>query len=198
MQAEETRKERVGVFSRQMCMGRVSVCECFNWVFNQGVMLSVPIRCSRQGSPAGCFSTTTLSKRQIMIPRSDSENQHYSSLAFSLPLALSLHQPIFISLLHIFAPSQIDGVWKWKTMRGRWEQVWACLVTRQWEKQENLIWAANQYDSVLCPLALCMSQAIFKDHLTDTHTHTHALYCVSHTAGKAQTIIALFVFECTP
>lgn len=80
------------------------VCECFHWVFNQGVMLSVPIRYSRQGSPAGCLWTTTPSKKQIMIPHSGSETQpfHHHSLA-----------PFFLFLLHICGPNQINDVRKW-------------------------------------------------------------------------------------
>lgn len=153
-------------------------CECFNWVFNQGVMLSVPIRYSRQGSPAGCFWTTTPSKREIMIPHSDSKKINNAT-----PLSLSLS-------LHLYLPpprlcSKSDR-WCEKMKQNYERKVRAgmrvpCHMTEG--KQENLIWAANQYDSVLCPLASHMSQTIFRDHLT----HTLTLQSMLHTAGKAQT-----------
>lgn len=191
MQAEEPGTERVAAFSRQLCTACVSACERFNWVFNQGVMLSVPIRCSRQGSPAGCFRTTTPSKRQIMIPRSDSENQQrHSSLPLSLSFFLSrslsppFHQPVFISLLHIFAPSQIDGVRKWNiTMRGRWGQVRVCLVTRSEKTREsNMSRKPIWFSAVSSGLTHVTSHF---PRLSDTHAYTHVPCCVFCTAGES-------------
>lgn len=117
--SKQTWKERVCVF----------VCaECFHWgFFNQGVTLSVPIRYSRQGSPAGCFWTTP-SKKQIMLPHSDSKKIN-SSPSPSL------------FLLHIMRPDS-DRCRKKRnaTITGRRAQPSGgrkCLVTWRKKKKGN-------------------------------------------------------------
>lgn len=150
-------------------------------------MLSVPIRYSMQGSPAGCFWTTTPSKREIMIPHSDSKKiNNVTPLSLSLSLHLYLPPPRF-------APSQIDDVRKWnKTMRGRWEQVWECVLSHDRGKTRE----SNMSSKPIWFSAVSSGLPHVTNHFQrPSDTHTYAAEHVTHCREGTTTVIVFF-FSC--
>lgn len=150
----------------------VSVCECFNWVFNQGVMLSVPIRYSMQGSPAGCLWTTTPSKREIMIPHSDSKKiNNATPLSLSLSLSLRLYLP---------PPRLCSKSDRWcEKMKQNYERkvragMRVCPVI--WQRENKRIQYEQQTNMIQC-CVLWPSTCHKPFPKTVWHTHLHCRPC---------------------
>lgn len=133
-------------------------------VFNQGVTLSVPNRCSRRSSPAGCFSTTPTKKKQIMIPHFQTQRK-----LPCLPLC-----PLVLPF-HICSQDQLlCEKMKINNERKVREGMRICLLTRQKKKKKtpkesNM--SSLHCHSVLCPPAFHMSQTIFRNHQRRSHIH---------------------------
>ena len=189
--------KRKSGFSKQTWKERVCVCVC--WVlslgfFNQGVTLSVPIRYSRQGSPAGCFWTTP-SKKQIMLPHSDSKKINSS------PSFLSLPPPHHAAHLR----SMLQGTKRHNNRKAsaafRWEKV-SCHVTRKKKmKQENLIWGAiNMIQCCVLWPATChkpFPKIVRREAQTHTHTHTHThMYAAEYENTLQRPTASIIVFLC--
>lgn len=165
------------------------MCECerFNWVFNQGVMLSVPIRYSRQGSPAGCFWTTTPSKREIMIPHSNSKKiNNVTPLSLSLSITPSL-SPSSTSLLQVRSMMWENEKKKnWEEGESRYESV-SCHMTGK-TRESNMSSKPIWFSAVSSGLPHVTNHF---QRPSDTHTYTaeHVTHC-----GEGTTTVIVFFF----
>lgn len=166
-------------------------CECFNWVFNQGVMLSVPIRYSRQGSPAGCFWTTTPSKREIMIPHSDSKQINVTPLSLSLSLHLYLPPPRLCSKSDRWCEKMKQN-YERKVRAG----MRVCLVI--WQRENKRIQYEQQTNMIQCRVlwpSTCHKP--FSKTIWHTHSHCRACYTLQGRHKHNNCVFVLF-FPCTP
>ena len=167
--------ERLLVFSWQtwILCARLCVCvwECFHWIFNQGVTLSVPIGYSRQGSPASCFWTTTPSKKQIMLPQSNAPRK-WTTLLLSFSLS-PVHQP-----------SKSDRCWEKMKLPNKRKVKAAsgirCVLSCEKGKQDYLMWGAtNMIQCCVLWAPRChkpFSKIIrCKGKHTLTHTNAHKI-----------------------